>query len=1183
MFKQHNIRSLDNVTDAIFTSRYGIDCTGLSGSEKAYFTSKIILQCDIPVIVVAPTQKEGEFFFEDICFFAGKNKASKTIYFPSYNILPLQNFAYHTETAAQRIKTLFEITQNITPPVVVTTIDAILQKLIPKAELCDFAELIMLNEEIDQDFLKEKLIAGGFVQSMIVEQPGDYSIRGGIIDIFSPLYLNPIRIELFGDTVDSLRFFSAATQRTVQNINEAVILPAKEAIFKRQCLDKIISRISSHAEMLHVPSFKVQELFEQISSEGIFTAIETLLPLIYSKLDTFFDYLPDNALIIMIEPGKLKKTADELYDRVSQNYISACNEKRLCVKPCDFYLKWSEVEKKIIKNKVVSIKSLSVTKVFDNTKSDNDKILHFNLHVKNNNDITAQLTTNYLEKNKIFLPFVTWVNNNIKNQCSTVIVCSTKLQVKRLKSLLEPYSIYPSHIIDFHEVLSNIHKNIIKVYFCEGRISSGFIWSDESIAVITENEIFGSTFKKKKSRLKSKSESKSELIAFGDLKKKDFIVHMDHGIGQYEGLAKLTVDNVTNDFLLILYQDNDKLYLPVDRMNMINKYMGVEDIVPALHKMGGKSWDRIKQKVKKSVELIAENLLKLYATRKVKKGFAFGASTTYFQDFEAGFSYEETPDQLKAIEDVICDMEKQVPMDRLVCGDVGYGKTEVALRASFKAVINDKQVAVLVPTTVLAQQHYETFCNRFKKYPVNIACLSRFISLKKQRSIVNNIRDGKIDIVIGTHRLFQKDIAFKDLGLFIIDEEQRFGVKDKEKLKTIRNTVDVLTLTATPIPRTLHMSLVGTRDISVISTPPEQRHSIITYIINFDKAAIAGAIRNELNRKGQIFFVHNNIKNIWATANLIKNLVPEIKLDVAHGRLNENELEKVMLQFIDKKIDMLVCTTIIESGLDISSVNTIIVNNADRFGLSQMYQLRGRVGRSDQQAYAYLIISDENTISKNAKKRLKVLMEHSDLGSGFQIAMNDLRIRGGGSILGASQSGHIAAVGYDMFLKLMENTISELKGKPIKNDLEPEININLSSFIPESYIPDIDLRLSAYSRFAKMTQIKEISDFKLELIDRFGIFPAEVSNLLLKIMLKILSVNAGVKRLDLIGQKILLYLSVTHQPNPTGIVKMIAANPQRFEFLADNILKVKINENNINNRIIQVKNILKEISQHVNA
>jgi len=615
---------------------------------------------------------------------------------------------------------------------------------------------------------------------------------------------------------------------------------------------------------------------------------------------------------------------------------------------------------------------------------------------------------------------------------------------------------------------------------------------------------------------------------------------------------------------------------------MVQKYMGVDGVMPVIDKMGGKSWQRIRAKAKKSVEKIARDLLALYASRKVVEGYAFAPMDKYYQDFEAGFPYEETPDQIKTIDDVLNDMESTLPMDRLICGDVGYGKTEVALRAAFKAVNDGKQVAVLVPTTILAEQHFKTFSERFERYPVIIECLSRFRTRKQQQDILSRLKEGKADIVIGTHRLVQKDVMFKDLGLAVIDEEQRFGVKHKEKLKKMRKNVDVLSMTATPIPRTLHMSLMGVRDISTIQTPPGQRQAIISYISEFDPVIVTEAIRKEMDRKGQVFFVHNNINTIWNIAKYLKELVPEVRFAVAHGRLSESELEKAMLQFLNKEIDLLICTTIVESGLDIPNANTIIINRADRFGLAQIYQLRGRVGRSDEQAYAYLFISKEAVLTREAEKRLRVLMDHSGLGAGFQIAMNDLKIRGGGSALGVSQSGHIAAVGYDMFLKLMEETISGLKGETVVEKLEPEINVPMSVFIPESYIIDADQRLVAYRRLSKMTQLKDVADFKEELSDRYGKLPQEATNLLLKIMLKILSVQAGVKKLDITAKMLFLSFSELHLKRPFGVHDIVDKNKDLYEFLPNNRLKVRLQGNGIGMMIAQSRNILKEIAGYVN-
>jgi len=1163
--------SIENLIAKISKRKQAIECTGLEESAKAYLILKLFLKHKCPIFLLTPSQKYAERILEDLKFFA-ENDKSRLLYFPPYNILPFKFLSYHNETAARRIRTLYKLIENDVPSIIVTTVEAMLQKIIPQKEISNFAELIMVNEEFERDDLMEKMIFGGYEQTAIVEEPGDFSIRGGIMDIFSPMYPDPLRIEFFGDMVDSIRSFSAASQRKIKNLKEAIILPARETVLIKERIPLIISRIRQRASELDIPVSDVRKTISRIKNEGLFPGLESLIPMIYPSLDTLFDYLPENMLFIQTEPEEIEKAANELETRTAGNFAQALSENRLCVEPESLYLKFEELNRLLFKKTPVTLKMLPF---ISKEKDDIQKPRQYAFSTRDNSAVSLELKTQ-VEKENLLLPLAQWVSHNKQSGLNTLIVCRSKPQAGRLISLLSPYNIKLEKIDGFSDIAENKGFKFI----CQGRISSGFVWPDESLAVITENEIFDI---KHRRRLKKKQSAHAKLLEFEDLKKEDLIVHVEHGTGRYEGLIKLTINGSTNDFLLIMYKDSDKLYLPVDRMNMVQKYMGVNGIEPVLDKMGGKSWARVKDSVKRTAEKIAGELLKIYAARKVETGFAFEAIDRSLNDFETDFSYEETQDQLNAIDDVISDMQKKTPMDRLICGDVGYGKTEVALRASFMSVFNGKQVAMLVPTTVLAQQHFETFSLRFKRYPVNVECLSRFRSQKEQRAIIKDLKEGKIDIIIGTHRLISKDVMFKDLGLLVLDEEQRFGVKHKEKLKKIRHNVDVLALTATPIPRTLHMSLMGIRDISVISTPPEYRRAIITYISQIDDAIISEAVRKELKRGGQIYFVHNNIHSIWKMAGKLKKLIPEVRLDVAHGRMDENELERVMFLFMKKEIDLLVCTTIIESGLDIPSANTIIVNQADRFGLAQMYQLRGRVGRANEQAYAYLFIPDETTLGKNALKRLKVLMEHSDLGAGFQIAMSDLKIRGGGTILGASQSGHIAAVGYDMYLKLMENAVSELKGKPVIEPLEPEINIMMSAFLPEFYIPDIDQRLSAYRRLAKMTELSEIKDFKAELIDRFGVLPEEAANLLLTIMLKVLSIKAGVKRLDLSGQRLLFSFSEIHQKNPSGIVDMIVSNQKLFEFSPNHILKARLNNRSTNGMLVQARNILKEIKQYVNS
>ncbi len=1159
------------LTDPIKDRATGIEYTGMSGSEKAYLVARLYNQLRLPVLVILPSMKEAELFLADVNFFLDIPEAS-TLCFPPYDSLPSEFLSGHHDIAANRIQTLFRLTDVTHPPFLVTSVDALLRKVIPKQEMTNYAELLMVGEDVDSNLLINKLTLGGYNRSAIVEEPGEFCIRGGIIDVFCPLYQTPLRIEFYGDTVDTLRFFAPETQRTTRSVDEAILIPASETIFNPETRDETVRRVREQAAELSIPVRELRDVIERIKHQEAFPGMENWSPLVYGKLDTLFDYVPPNTLFIVSEPGNLEEVAEGLEKQIEETYETDRRGARFCIPPNMLYTKWESVKDILLEKKPLTLKMLQTS---SGAEDGGQHPLRIHFSVEDNSSVIDDLKYRR-EKENLLLPLAEWIWENGQSGRTPLLTCRTRVQADRLTSLLTPYRIQPLFISGFSDVRT-IKET---VYICLGHISSGFVWPDEHLAIMTEDEIFGA--KRRRTRT-PRRQVRTDLLSFNELKKDDLVVHVDHGIGQYQGLEKLTVNSVTNDFLLIKYRGDDKLYLPIDRMNMIQKYIGVDGIEPVLDKMGGKSWERVKHRIKRSVEKIAGRLLKLYASRKVKKGVSSVKPDAYFQDFEAAFPYEETIDQIKAIEDVLGDMENAMPMDRLVCGDVGYGKTEVALRASFVSIFNGKQTALLVPTTVLAEQHYNTFVDRFQNYPVNIACLSRFRSPSEQREIVSNLKTGRIDIVIGTHRLLQKDVMFKDLGLLIVDEEQRFGVKHKEKLKQLRTTVDVLALTATPIPRTLHMSLMGIRDISVISTPPEHRHPILTYVTEFDDHVIVTAIQKELDRNGQIFFVHNNIYNIEATANYLQQLVPEVRIDIAHGRMSEKALEDVMVRFLNREIDMLVCTTIIESGLDIPSANTIFVNRADRFGLAQMYQLRGRVGRADEQAYAYLFIPRNHSLGKDAQKRLKVLLEHSDLGSGFQIAMSDLNIRGGGTVLGASQSGHIAAVGYDMFLQLMEEAVTTLKGKPISEPLEPEINISLSAFIPESYIVDIDQRLLFYRRLARVTELKEIEAFKEELLDRFGPLPAEVQNLLFKIVLKTLSKQVGVKKLDLIGKQLMMQFSETHMQNPKALVDMILSKQDCFELTPNHGLKASLSQQNRNGVLEETKNILKEIAQRVNA
>ncbi len=1155
---------------------------GSDGSHKAYLTAKLFqAQTKGPLVVVLADQKQALNFIEDLYFFIPEEK-EKILYFPGYNILPFKSLSYHKETSSQRLAALSKILESSSGKrLIVTYVDTLLQQLIPRKSLNDFSELIMNNEEIDRDKLILTLEAGGYTRVSLVEDPGEYSVRGGILDVFSPGGKKPIRMEFFGDLVESLRYFSPFTQRGTRELTETIIIPATEAVLSRDELPIILARLRQAGILAGLDANQIREYVNETREFGRFPGIESMLSIVYDSLESLFDYLPAHTVFIMDSPEILGSKAMEFENNALHNFKSVTSEKRLCVKPESIYLNWDQVKININKHKHISFQQI-VLGPAGNLNKNRDKtgdkapdkqgpaVLSFDY--ADNQDLSAQLRRQGVEENPL-KPLVDWFEDHLNQRRIVLCTLSQDAQAKRLISLLAPYGIAPGFCKSFEEI-----KTLSPgVYYIISNLSSGFVLEKESLALVTENEIFG---KKRIRRQKTtRQDLKTEFIAPEELKNSDIVVHMEHGVGRYEGLCNLKINGISQDFILIVFQDDDKLYLPVDRIEMIGKYIGVDGYTPILDKIGSKNWIKSKAKAKAEVEKMAADLLDLYASRKVNKGFAFSLPDNYYNDFETSFPYEETRDQLKAIDDVHLDMESNIPMDRLVCGDVGYGKTEVAIRAAFKAVNDGKQVAIVVPTTILAEQHLLTFKERFENYPVEIECLSRFRTRKEQTRILKKMAAGLVDIVIGTHRLLQKDVDFKSLGLLVLDEEQRFGVKHKEILKKKRNTVDVLALTATPIPRTLHLSLTGMRDISVITTAPADRQPIVSYISKYEDTIIKDAVEKELSRKGQVFFVHNNIKTIFKMADNIQKIVPHAKIGVAHGRLSEAELEKVMFQFVNFEINVLVATTIIESGLDIPSANTMIINKAERFGLSQIYQLRGRIGRGDHQAYAHLFISDESRLTKDAKKRLSALMEHKDLGSGFQIAMKDLQIRGAGTALGASQSGHIAAVGYDMFLKLLDQAVHDLKGEESIEPLDPEINASMSSGFPDHYIESVEQRLTLYRRLSRLTELGDISDMKKELLDRYGRLPKEAENMLLKIMLRIFAVKAGVKRLDINPNSLVLSFSQAHMKTSLESIDKILKPMVSYKYVKKDSIQIHLGQkrNNISKALVETKQILKAL------
>ncbi len=1109
-----------------------IEVTGITGSALAYLLSQLLTEIVHPCLIILPNSEEAGRFYKDVDFFLSNQNNKGVFLFPSHDISPLTGLSPPKELISQRIETLYALSTS-TDPVVVTSLEALMTRLLPKEILLTSVDYLAINEEIDRDDMIKRLMTFGYFRTSLVEERGDFSVRGGVIDLYPPLYDSAVRVEFWGDTVESIRLFDPANQRSKADVKELTILPANEILLSSPHIKRARS-------MGRLPA--------GLEIGGGFPGQEAWIQHFYSHLDTIFNYLPKGGHICIVKSDNFTDKARSILEKLNKETGRFQDEALEKGKPFPqtdrLFLGMKELKETLDGYSRIDFFDLNIDTGLRNV----------GLVVDFKESLGPAIEYDYkdISHPKVSLaPLAAKVKTWIEEGYQIILICRTEQQARRLKEILLNYQLTAQEIIPNWSGI----KRRKGLYICLGYLSQGFRFLDSALIIITEDEIFG----KKGGRGRRTKRDKVQAIpwtGFSQLQVGDLVVQQDHGIGRYGGLSKMEIDSRVRDFVIIEYADNDRLYIPADRINIIQKYIGLDDKNPKLDRLGGASWRLTKKKAKRSIEEIAKDLVKLYAMRKFLKGFAFSKADNYYREFEATFDYEETPDQIEAIDVVLDDMESGSPMDRLICGDVGFGKTEVAIRASFKAVMDGKQVAILVPTTVLAEQHYQTFAGRFASYPIRIAVLSRFIPNSVQKRIIGDIGLGKIDITIGTHRILSDDIIFKDLGLLIVDEEQRFGVKHKERLKKYRHFVDVLAMTATPIPRTLHMSLMGVRDLSIIQTPPAERLSIQTYVAGFDEGIISHAIERELGRGGQIFFVHNRVQTIEMMADKLSRLVPRARIDIAHGQMKERGLEMAMIRFLAKETDLLVCTTIIDSGLDIPSANTIIINNVDRFGLAEIYQLRGRVGRSNVKAYAYLLISDGSTLTNDAQKRLRVLMDFAQLGSGVNIALNDLRIRGGGNILGFSQSGHIKAIGYELYLKLIEQTVAELKGEVWKEEISPEINTDLPVFIPHSYIEESDVRLDIYRRLSTIKDGLELKEMVREIKDRFGPLPKEVLNLISVIKIKIGLKKIGSTRLDIKDEYMIFSFSKDTHLSPPELADLVARNPENFCFLSDRKLKV---------------------------
>ena len=1068
-----------------------VQVEGLAVAAKSVLAAALNTALRRPILLVTYSYEQAERLYDDI---AALGIGGDLVLVPPADSMIYQEGDTDFDVIGGRLLALAHL-QDGTPAIVVAPIAAVLQRTIPPEVLAAHRLRIEKSRQLDLEECALRLVELGYERVDMVERQGEFSQRGGILDIFPSSASAPVRVELFGDEVESIRSFDVESQRSLSESDFAEIAPARELLLDAVTAEQAARVLSDllDAECARLENedpdaanrlrCKVEDDIVRMRSQAYFDGIEYYFPAVYPQEFSLLDYLPPSALVILDEPHQIKSHWEQLHEELLESLHARISRGDALALPSDHVIPFDEAASQLRKrcqNVLLSLLPRPVPW----------------MRVDRNIPIQAAPMDSFGGQIEMFVEQLkTWLSND----CRVVIVTN---QSHRVVELLGENRLSAS-------VLSELSgRDGVGIYVVEGMLRSGFKLSEARLMVVTDGEMFGFSKLRRPRRSFRKGLAISSLL---ELREGDYVVHINHGIGRYRGLTKLSGPGGDRDYLLLEYAGMDKLYVPVDQIDRVQKYIGADAQAPTVHKLGGSEWARTTKRVRQSVREMAKELIELYASRQTLDGYSFAPDTPWQQELESAFQYEETPDQLEAVQDVKQDLEAPKPMDRLLCGDVGYGKTEVAIRAAFKVVNDGKQAAVLAPTTVLVQQHFNTFSDRLAAYPVNIAMLSRFKSRAEQKKIVEGLRTGEVDVVVGTHRLLSKDIEFRDLGLVVVDEEQRFGVAHKERLKQLRKTVDVLTLTATPIPRTLHMSLSGIRDMSLMNDPPEGRTAIKTYCREYDDELVRDAILRELDRDGQVYFVHNRVENIEHVADHLRRLVPYARMEVAHGQMPEDDLERVMLDFYEHRFDVLVCTTIIESGLDIPNVNTIVVNNADKMGLAQLYQLRGRVGRSNRQAYAYLLYEADRVVTETAEKRLQAIKEFTDLGSGFRIALRDLEIRGAGNLLGPEQHGHMAAVGFDMYCQLLSDAVQELKGEePASGGLElPPADLPMDAFIPTDYIPTESQRLAFYKKMTAVRDEKDVEQLADELHDRFGDLPKPVANSLDILRLRLKASRAG--------------------------------------------------------------------------
>ena len=1069
------IKKIENQKSPIVIS--GLTDVGMSQMISA--TKEFIKR---PICVITYNEIQARKIVDDLSYFT-----DKVIYLPKKEIVTYDYVAESKDLPYQRIEALNKI-QEMKSGIVVTTAEAAIQKMISSKTLYKNTLKFKIGDEYKLEDVKQKLIDLGYVRYDLIDGRGQFSVRGGIVDI-SVTEKTGIRIEFWGDEVDSIRYFNIISQRSTENIEKAIIYPAHEYLLENN-IEEVTRKIS---ETIYTDELQeqVNQDIESIKNGNYISKIDRYLNAFYETQSTILDYISDKYILVLDEMNKIEHRIENV-NKDNQNVIQLLMEK-------------SKIVPEALKN-------------LENNMQFREKIENKNIVYMDKFDDEVKIEAEkynwvYKEKNFYKSEIELLIKELIKAQEAKkkiYILAENKEKAKKICSLLDE-----NEIINKYE--ENLNQTIISksteslVIVSVGKLSAGYECYDINQLVITSQELIEG---EKRKSYKSSAFKEGETVVFADLKVGDYVVHKNYGIGIFIGVNTITADGTTKDYIKIKYYGDDVLYVPTNQLDSVRKYIGGDEGGLKVNKLGTKEWLKTKAKVKKNLREVAQELIELYAKREKAKGYAFSKDTPWQVQFEDSFPYQETDDQLRCIDEVKKDMESDKPMDRLLCGDVGYGKTEVAIRAAFKAVMDGKQVAYLAPTTVLAEQQYKEFKERMANFAVRVEVLNRFKTKKQQDEIVKKIKLGEVDIIVGTHRILSEDVEFKDLGLLIIDEEHRFGVKAKEKIKQYKTNVDVLTMTATPIPRTLHMSIVGVRDMSVIYEPPYNRKPVQTYVLEYDSEVVREAITRELERKGQVFYLFNNVERIMQKADEISRLVPEARVAYAHGQMTGNEIENIMEEFIEGKTDILVCTTILESGIDIPNANTIIVENADRMGLAQLYQIRGRVGRSDRQGYAYITYKRDKLLSEIADKRLKAIKEFTEFGSGFKIAMRDLEIRGAGSLLGEIQHGHLEQVGYDTYCNLLDEVVREIQGEKVEPEIDVQIDLDATCYIPDTYISDSSQKIEIYQDIALCKNEEDIQNVIDEMIDRFGNMPKEIENLIEIARIKILCKKLNISKVQ---------------------------------------------------------------------